>query len=123
MAVLINFRVGLGINSLATLAEIRSRQPREGKCSQGLSKPAPQARKKEIFFVSYQGKSPIVENAMKIALLALKATKNAKRHSPNFTDIWTPKTSRFGVFATIWSHCVRVNFGETFFSQRHTVHP
>ena len=41
---------------------------------------------------------------MKIALLALKATKNAKRHFPKISDIWTPKTSRFGVFATIWSH-------------------
>ena len=38
---------------------------------------------------------------MKIAFLALKATKNAKRHFPKISDIWTHKTLRFGVFDMI----------------------
>ena len=48
---------------------------------------------------------PKIKNDKKNAILGLKVTKNAKRHFPKISDIWTPKTSRFGVFATIWSHC------------------
>ena len=34
----------------------------------------------------------------------MKTPKNAKRHFPKISDISMPKTSRFGVSATIWSH-------------------
>ena len=50
------------------------------------------------------GNLPKIKNAKKNALFALKATKNAKRHFPKISDIWSPKTSRFGVFDMIWSH-------------------
>ena len=49
-------------------------------------------------------KSAKIKNDKKNAFFPLKVTKNAKRHFPKISDIWTPKTSRFGVSATIWSH-------------------
>ena len=56
---------------------------------------------------------PKIKNDKKNAILGLKVTKNAKQHFPKFSDIWTPKTSRFGVSATIWSHCKLVKLRQT----------
>ena len=88
----------LGTYSLATLAEIRSWLPGE------LLKTSAAGSKKHLFKRQTAKIFKIYQNAKKNALLALKVTKNAKRHFPKISDIWTPKTSRFGVFATIWSH-------------------
>ena len=49
MAVLINFRVGLGINSLATLAEICSRQPVSANAARAWANQRRRREKKEIF--------------------------------------------------------------------------